>query len=192
MSTTTFRIDELESQFTANTFTQFDALTPDVIGLSGGGYVLVYGFDNTTEADNDFPVLEFYDAELNLVSGSVQPAIGADIFLEFSPRITELSNGNILAVWDEGASGNDDVIGRIYTAGGTPVGNTFSVSGFANETFPDAAGLANGGFVIATDNATDVFFQWYDAAAVFQGDFEILLSGINPVSYTHLTLPTKA
>jgi len=166
MPTTTFRIDTVEEQFTANGFITYDQLRPDVTALANGGFAVIYENDNTVNALNDFPTIDFYDADFNNVASAVAPWADSDIFLDSPARIATLANGNVVAVWKEGAGGDNDVLAQILSPTGALIGTPFSVSGHPGDLFPDVAGLTNGDFAIVLDDnvadTTEVYAEVYD------------------------------
>ncbi|WP_135507144.1 beta strand repeat-containing protein [Roseovarius aestuariivivens] len=80
---------------------------------------------------------------------------------QFEPRITQLTNGNILVAWTStddtgvGAAPGTDIIGQLYDAYGTAIGSETRLnSGFIsdNERNFDIAALDNGGFVVVYED----------------------------------------
>lgn len=96
-----------------------------------------------------------------------------------TPRIIQLSNGNILVVWtsdeDSGAGGpvGTDIIGRIFDPLGNAVGGEFRINSGStadNEQAPSIVATAGGGFIIVYhdvdlggSNGSNIRLEEYDA-----------------------------
>ncbi|MFG6439490.1 PKD domain-containing protein, partial [Roseateles sp. LKC17W] len=131
-----------------------DQRHPDVAVLADGSYVVVWQGYNQHEAN--------WDIYSQRMSASGEP-IGPEITrintargsTQEMPRVTGLSDGNYVVIWDDvGASADgsgDGVIGQIYTASGTPVGSNFTANTFTSGTqrYSDAVSWAGGGSVAA-------------------------------------------
>jgi hypothetical protein len=87
---------------------------------------------------------------------------GANVFADNSDLAT-LANGNFVAVFEAGTSGDNDIFFTIKTnAGDNVVSPTFVAGGFdspGNEVTPHVAALADGGFVVT----------WVDSLGDFNG-----------------------
>ena len=59
----------------------------------------------TLQGSNDTALVTFYDSDFNQVSSFSTPYADSNVYLEGAPSITQLANGNVVVVWDEGASG---------------------------------------------------------------------------------------
>jgi hypothetical protein len=87
---------------------------------------------------------------------------------QVNPRITTLTNGNILVVWTDAALNGGDAMGGIFKPDGSRVGNIFTINTImsGNQNFPFPATLAFGGFVVVynsqTTSKTNVNMQVFD------------------------------
>lgn len=150
----------------------FDQLAPDVLGLKTGGFVATYRTD--ISATQSLLRLNFYDASFNPI-GSSQSANddGNSMRVDGQPSLTQLSNGNVLVVWDENFSGEQGIHGRLFSPTGTAIGSelTFTDVGAAyDEGEPEVVALAGGGFVLGStfffpDGTSTVSVSRYDNAA---------------------------
>lgn len=164
--------DQVGGEFLINTTASNDSVPEDnvrvvsVTGISEGGFVVTWE-DRPRTLPGD--TLGFQDAE---VRGQVYDAAGVptgDMFqvnttiedVQGDPRVTGLSDGGFVVVWEDDSANVPFIRGQAYSAEGTPRGGEF----FVNKTLPfqrsqnepDVAGLSDGGFVV-TFSHTD-FFQ---------------------------------
>jgi Ca2+-binding RTX toxin-like protein len=153
--------------FQTNTYTPGVQLAPDVLGLSGGGFVSAY---NNGSISDGAILLNFYD-DRHEVIGNHKLAYSGPTDAVGQPKLAELANGNVLVVWDDdspGSGANAGVRGAIYTSGGKAVSVNMDLTGDANLAAyadVDVAALDDGGFVVsyARADASDIFFRTYDS-----------------------------
>src|SRR3990170_3701728 len=110
MPTVTYSRQTIRSQFQANSYTNGNQLAPDVLGLENGGYVVAY---NNSDINNGFILLEFYNSAGTNVSSWTIPYTGSSTDAVGAPSLTQLDNGNVLVVWDDGNPSYDGVRGTI-------------------------------------------------------------------------------
>jgi len=91
MSTVTYSRIELSST-TLNTYTSGTQKLPDILGLTNGGFVTAY---NT---DDNFDLLNFYDANGAVVGGFQIPYGSGNTTPQGQPSLTQLSNGNVVVI----------------------------------------------------------------------------------------------
>ncbi|MEM9619535.1 MAG: calcium-binding protein [Pseudomonadota bacterium] len=172
MPTVTFRYQNLQNNFQLNGFETNDQLAPDVIGDGDGGFAVIYGNDNTSDPLDDFPLMRRFDDDFSPASNFDIPYDDNDIFQEGAAKITRLNNGNYIATWREGSSGDNGIVAQIMSAEtGARIGSNISVG--ANSTYidPEITALADGGFVVAWefDTSGEVRSQRFDAAGTGAG-----------------------
>jgi hypothetical protein len=138
---------------------------PDVLGLTNGGFVVAY---------TDYPLfdttLAFYDAQLNVVAQEL--ARPGDSFSQGTPSLAQLGNGNILVAWDEWSS-PEGILARLFTPGGSAIGDVITLVAGADSTDPQVMALANGGFALSYTSSGNVFAGRYDNAGVLQNGGQV-------------------
>ena len=177
MITESYRTELTLSKSILNGFETGDQFLPDITGLSGGGFAVIYGND---DGSNDFPLITIYDADFNQVSAFTTPYADNDVFLQGGAIITQLTNGNILAIWDEGNSGDGSVLGALFDENGTTVTVDFSISGDAADANPAVGALELGGFVVAVENGNDIDFEVFTNGG--SGSGQLALESLSGVS----------
>jgi hypothetical protein len=169
----------LKDEFTVNSITANNEILPDVLGLSNGGFVVAY---QQTSAQPRI-ALDFYNAAFNDLLGS--NLIGS-VTAAGQPSLTQLTNGNVLVVWQEDQPGDAGIRGQIYSPTGSAVGglltlNTASATPGVRSD-PQVTALAGGGFAVAmtlhgSSSGDEVEFGYYDAAGTLthpSGGFPIV------------------
>ncbi len=162
----TYSLESTLNETIANTYTTYDQLLPDVTGLSNGGYVVAY---NNRDATDGFMGLNFYDADSNVI-GTYKLPYSAPHSGIGEPSITQLSNGNVLVVWDENQAGEEGLKGQLFTDTGTAVGTELSLTNITPlfET-PDVTALEGGGFAVSYNVGSTLSVRLYNNAGVQQG-----------------------
>ena len=126
-------------------------VAPDVIGLQGGGYAVVWQSD---DQDGDFAGVygRVFGADDTPTTDEFQLNQEAAGYQGF-PRIDQLADGRLIAVWDsEARDGDGDaVIARLFSTAGLPAGDEFQINNYvpSYQSRPDVAALAGGGFAFA-------------------------------------------
>ncbi len=150
-----------QSNFQTNSYTSGDQWTPEVLGLSNGGFVSAY----VNQAANPFIRLNFYDADFNLI-GTDQSV--DDFNVQGQPSLTELANGNVLVVWANNSGDDFGLQARLFSQDGEgffPSRIQLSPENLGNNPAnPQVAALADGGFVMSYYYAGDIYFGRYTAA----------------------------
>ncbi len=140
---------------------------PVVAALPDGGFVVVWeawNAPNTVAAD---VFAQRYDADGHPVGGyNPDGTATAGEFRvntytvgdQSAPSIAALAGGGFAVVWNSGGQRGDgtwDIYAQAYGADGRPVGGEAVVNthGADVQWYPDVAGLADGGFVVAWDSA---------------------------------------
>jgi hypothetical protein len=148
---------------------------PDVLGLSNGGFVVAYTADPGI-FPNSRTTLAFYDSAFNLLASEL-PAHEGSTYVGWSPSIAQLSNGNVLVVWNESGA-STGIVGRLFTQTGTPVGAEITLAPGEGKEDPHITVLPDG-FAIsfsAADGLTgdqDVEFRTFNNAGVFQAGQQV-------------------
>ena len=157
--TTTYTLQSVRSEFTANNVATGDQFLSNVTGLANGGYALTYG-------SGAAPQLTVYNTATGAANALFNPAGDANVDMQGEPVITQLKNGNIIVVWKEGAGGDNDMLATIYNpATGLLVGTKdIALGGIAANTDPEITALSNGNWVVTYVNASGgISFQIRDA-----------------------------
>ncbi|MBK8160964.1 MAG: hypothetical protein IPK59_20105 [Rhodospirillaceae bacterium] len=169
--------------FLINTTTASNQTQPDIIGLTGGGFAVVWSDDS---AGNQNIRGQIFDASGNQVGGGDFLINSGGTDTQTTPAVTALSDGGFLAVW--GSYNNQDgdgwgVYARRYTAQGAAVGAEFLVNTTVagNQYQPQVAGLSDGGYVIVWRGVSSTYAQRYDATgAKVGGELLVASSGTEP------------
>lgn len=122
------------------------AADPDAAVLSNGNYVVVFSQGD----DPAFRILT--PAGANLTGGKID----VDPDPQFSVEVAALKGGGFVAVWSEanGDGNGSGIRARLYDNNGNAKGLAFTVNTTTagNQTTPDVAALADGGFVVVWDD----------------------------------------
>ncbi len=162
--TTTYRTVELVAPQRVNVTTASYQFGAQAVFGPGGG-VLFYADFST---DPKRILARSLDANGAGVGAETVVATGLDGGFDRVFSTAKLSNGNIVVVWNDPTAG--DLHFRIYAPDmSTVLGDTVAESSPAIAVRPHVAATANGGFVIAWENATsdgdvDILFRRFDAA----------------------------
>ncbi|MCW5735194.1 MAG: hypothetical protein KIS73_13760 [Enhydrobacter sp.] len=164
-----------EAAFQANTVESGTQLYPQVLGLSGGGFVISYFVDDVSGGTADGAYADFYNAQGDWLANQ---EFGGDGSLATNiAQLTELSTGAVLAVWPEYAAGGglfliSGVVERQYSPTGFALGSgssiaeptIFSVLGGSFHTYAYVAALKEeGAFVAGYDlDGVTYFGRWFD------------------------------
>ncbi|NGO53844.1 calcium-binding protein [Allomesorhizobium camelthorni] len=155
--TTEYSFETATEEFTANGFISGDQFGAEIIGLSNGGFAVVYGSELGGQG---LPLVTFYDANFSRVGHFTIPYEDNYIYMQGDPEIIELSNGNVAVIWDEGVGGANTVVGAIVNPlNGSIVHSEFQVSNFSSDGDPEATALAGGNWVVATSSGAAVYLQ---------------------------------
>src|SRR6266853_689309 len=148
-----------KTDFQTNTFIGDDQVSPDVLGLSNGGFVSAYN-----NANGRFILLDFYDAQSNHIGTFQQPYdIPPNISAVGQPSLTQLANGNVLVVWEDAVVASPGLHGHLFSPTGAPIGSELTLTS-AGSGDPQVAALAGGGFVVSYTFGGDVFEGKYNDA----------------------------
>jgi hypothetical protein len=132
----------LGGEFRVNTFTPSAQAYPDVTGLLGGGFLVVWESDGQDGSGSGI-FARGYDADGVPLSGEFRVntyTTGP----QRAPRMDTYSNGDLIVVW-EGYSADDELLGirgQRYSVAGPPLGGEFRVNSYTtgNQRSP-AVGL---------------------------------------------------
>jgi hypothetical protein len=142
--TVTYSKTNIFSDFETNFHTTGSQWTPDVLGLTNGGFVSAY---RNIDVDS-FIALDFYDTASVHVGSTKIPHAGTAGAIG-QPSLTQLANGNVLVVWDNNASDNAGLRGRLFTPTGGTIGAELDLQTSGKElTDPQVAALSDGGFLV--------------------------------------------
>ncbi len=147
--------DKIGSEFLVNTQTAGSQTSPDVVELSGGGFVVVW---------HDYTSFSLGDPSAS-IKAQIFSGSGAKVGGEFlvntftagaqeSPSTTALSNGNFVVTWQDasGSLGDLDgsIKGQIFSSVGAKIGSEFLVNSATSgkPLTPAIVALVGGGFVV--------------------------------------------
>src|SRR5688500_14061924 len=107
MALTVSYVVQSSTDFQTNSFETGAQLAPDVLGLSGGGFVCAH---NNGILNNGSVQLAFYDGVPTLIDSEAAFAGNLnDTDAVGQPVLAELANGNVVVVWDDNNSGANDL-----------------------------------------------------------------------------------
>jgi Ca2+-binding RTX toxin-like protein len=158
---------------------------PDVVGLSGGGFVLGWTVQNAGARGFDV-VAQLFDATARPTSGLLTLSAATDLS-QRNVQLAALPGGGFVAAWEQsGDAAAAGVRARVFAADGTPASGELTLAGAnADRTLTDLVGLGNGGFVAATfaagggDSRASVFGAGAQAVAEV-----VLATGISELAAT--------
>jgi hypothetical protein len=158
------------TEFLVNTRKLKNQSQPSVAGLSGGAFVVAWASEEQ-------------DGSLSGIFAQRFNAAGAPAGAEFrvnsttvgdqsQPSIAALEDGGFVVTWQSQDGSGLGIFGQRFTGTGAIVGGEFQVNTTAAgaQSFPSAAGLDDGGFVVAWQSAAQdgsglgIFAQRYSVA----------------------------
>lgn len=174
---------------------------PYVATLADGGFVAVWGGDETTPGHSMTHVGRRFDSSGTPVGADFVISANHD-FASSELSVAALSDGGFIVNWKEHATnGTYSVLGQRYDAAGTALGGAFQIntSALTYETTyggtsnNNIAGLADGGFVATwagfdAAGSRGVFAQRYDAAGLRVGSETL----VNTTTSGHQEAPSVA
>jgi len=157
----------LGADFAVNTSTDYTQERPNVVGLAGGGFVVVYGDYSNNFNGNlaDVRARLFAADGTPLVNGVtnntndflVHASVGGN---QLFPAVAALANGNFVVTYTDNSTFtvNADIRARIFSANGSPAGAEFTVNTTtaSDQQQSAIAALTNGGFVVVFSDASDL------------------------------------
>lgn len=165
--TITHTMESVKTEFTASGWSNGTQMAPDVLALSNGGFVVAY---NNGSLSNGFMMLDFYDANHNLVASAQGPYAGIHTDAIGEPSLIELANGNVAIVWDDN---NDEQLDAgiqvsIFSPTGSLIVQEKHISfESVNYTGVDVTALSNGNFVVSSGyagNFNNISFKILDSS----------------------------
>ncbi len=174
-------------EFQINSHTANDQDSPDVTGLTGGGFVVTWQSDGQDGS---------WEGVYGQLYGADGGTLGAEILIPFytadtqaDPSVTALADGGFLVTWESrhvGAPDADDdgfgIYAQRFNADGSKSGGEVRINSITDgsQENPSVTGLADGGYVVTwqsgdfSTNQFDILAQRYDASGNTQGG-EILV-----------------
>jgi hypothetical protein len=158
---TNFRVND-DPVGTANQY------EPDVSGDSSGRFVVAW-MDGRGLNPYDWNVFcQRFNSLGQRLGGNIQ--VTTDDSIQWTPDVSCGVNGEFVVTWDDGRSGDWDVYGQRYDAGGNPVGQNFKVNDDGGSTDQYGSCVAVNSYgeftVVWTDRRggeDDVYARRYDA-----------------------------
>ena len=168
VATVTYALETVQAELQANSYEPGNQLAPDVLGLADGGYVVAY---NSGSISDGAIRLDFFDANGDPVGGFAQASEDIDnTDAVGEPSLAQLSNGNVVVVWQDENAANEGIQARIFTETGEIVSDELTFVSSASVASPQVTALVEG-FVVTYQLGTNISAHIYDE----NGD---LISGI--------------
>jgi tRNA(Arg) A34 adenosine deaminase TadA/methionine-rich copper-binding protein CopC len=162
--------------FQVNTTEANNQLSPDVVGLNDGGYVVVWETENASRTSWEI-FSQRYDANGNRV-GTETIVNGSTTGDQSAPTITNLNNGGYAITWQgDNGDGNLDIYIKVYNENGVHVGTESIANTITHDSqeIPQITTLENGNFVVVwqsfnpTTNTYSVAAQQFTASGAKVG-----------------------
>ncbi|MEE3098267.1 MAG: hypothetical protein VX463_00725, partial [Pseudomonadota bacterium] len=141
------------SEFQVNAQAGNSQVQPEVAGLTGGGFVVVW----IDDSGNYLRMARYDAAGTRIVSDVIVPTENGST--QTQPTVTALSNGGWVVGWatNNATSGDGDsyaVVTQVYNAAGAAVGGetVINTQTVGNQSQPEIAALDNGRFVVVWTN----------------------------------------
>jgi hypothetical protein len=141
--------NEVGGSFQVNSTETNDQINPDVVGLSDGGYVVVWETENHNETSREIYAQRF-DENGNKVGSEtlVNDVIEGE---QSSPTITSLTHGGYVVSWQgENSEGDTDIFIRVFNQHGQMISSEVMANTLTNDMqeLPQITTLENGNFVV--------------------------------------------
>ncbi|WP_187170358.1 Ig-like domain-containing protein [Salidesulfovibrio onnuriiensis] len=121
-----------------------------IIGLSDGGFVVVWQSAHDQDGSGWGTYMKRYDVNGDAVGTSVKVNEYWSSY-QYQPAVTELNNGGVVVTWTSNRSGSngEGIFGKRYDKDGNPQGGEFQVNTYNNSTQwqSEVTALTDGGFV---------------------------------------------
>ncbi|MEC8442856.1 MAG: hypothetical protein VXZ05_01495, partial [Pseudomonadota bacterium] len=143
----------IDGEFVVNTTITNNQTDPHIIGLTGGGFVVVWTDQGGADGASWGTFGQRFNADGSTAGGEFQINTSTS-GSQYEPSVGALSDGGFVVAWrdDDGLDGNSGagVFAQRFAANGTEVGGQFRVNEFTSSTQydPVVIGLDEGGFVI--------------------------------------------
>ena len=170
------------SEFMVNTYTALDQHRPEVAGLNGGGFVVVWN-SNLQDGDLYGIYSRIYTAAGTPATVEIQVNMTTASDQHY-PVVAELNSGNFVVAWQSNNQDGDSlgVYGREFNSSGTALTVEFQVNTTTTNSQNSASitALNDGGFLVVWESFSQdgdnagIFGQRYDSAATtVGGEFQI-------------------
>ncbi|MES9914680.1 MAG: Ig-like domain-containing protein [Candidatus Thiodiazotropha sp. 4PDIV1] len=151
-------------EFQINTFTTDDQADPHVATLSGGDFVVVWESSNQ-DGSGKGVYSQRYDASGNALGTETQVHT-ATTNNQSDPKVSALSDGGYIVVWESEASGSYEVKAQQFDAAGGTVGAEFQINTTTSSSQDNSAValLTDGSYVVVWESSGD---QDGDSTGIF-------------------------
>ncbi len=172
------------SEFRVNTTFSAKQGSPEIAGLSDGGYIAVWKSDDEQDGDTYGILAQRYDVDGNTVGTEFRVNTFTENYPS-SPSVTALNNGGFVVTWNATILDGDDlgISAQIYDASGSQIGTEFLVNTEteAYQSGSNIEALGDGGFIVSWTSRADqdgdemgVFAQRYTAEGnTVGGEFQV-------------------
>ena len=124
---------------------------PKAITLSDGTVITAYE-RHSWEGTSSASWLE-KEIKIDFGHGANPATVGSDY--SENPALGKLNNGNIIVVWEDGdvGGGVDNIVGQLFSPGGTKIGGEFTINSSSSDTAdPAVAALTDGRFIVVWED----------------------------------------
>ncbi|MBK2124806.1 DUF4347 domain-containing protein, partial [Fangia hongkongensis] len=180
------------SEFLVNTTTTNNQDDPDIVGLTGGGFVVAWESQGQ-DGGGDGVYAAVYDNNGSVTKSEFLVNVDTS-FAQNEPAVAALSGGGFVVTWEHSDAANDtetSIYGRIFDSAGTnQTGDLVLKAYSATElTNPKVSDLASDEFVVTWEDNTDIFAQRFNSSGVANGS-ELAVNTTTSNSQTHPSIAT--
>jgi Ca2+-binding RTX toxin-like protein len=155
--------NKIGTEFLVNTLIVDTQWSPDVTGLNDGGFVVTWVTNDPTSGSISTSGIagQRYDSSGNATGNEFLVNTG-EVFISSRPKVTSLSNGGFIIVWDGNSSDSDggfsEISYQLFDSNGNAIGNNViaNTNDVGNQSHPNISILLNGNFVITWDSRDPV------------------------------------
>ncbi len=168
------------NSFVVNTTTTANQYTPDVASLDDGGFIVAWSTSTGSSGDGSAygSYMQRYDSAGVKVGGEtlINTTTSND---QYYPRMTELSNGDLLITWSSQHDGSWDIYHKLYDSSGNVLQDETKVNTVTagSQDLAVVASLADGGYAISweqqdasTGDGREVKYRVYNSDGTARTD----------------------
>ncbi|HET9717348.1 MAG TPA: cadherin domain-containing protein [Pseudolabrys sp.] len=150
---------KFNGEFLVNTTTSSSQDAPQITALASGGFVVAWeDFSGRGDGSSGSIKAQIFNAD-GTNSGSELLVNTVTDGAQITPKITALTNGNFVVIWDDNGSPDGTIAlkAQVFDGAGNKIGGEFQVNSAPehNRTFASITALADGGFIVTWSDSSD-------------------------------------